>query len=48
MTDWLASTLAKYGKDTPIKSVEFANPSNVVRLKPRVRIVPKQQPESAA
>lgn len=32
----------------PIKSVEFANPSNVVRLKPRVRIVTKQQPETAA
>lgn len=27
---------------TPIKSVEFANPSNVVRLPVRLRPVPKQ------
>lgn len=32
---------------TPIKSVEFANPSNVVRLPTRIRPVPKQQDGAA-
>lgn len=46
MTTWRDSILSLAGS-TPINSVEFANPSNVVRLPTRIRVLPKQQDGAA-